>query len=862
MTEPVNLSWEMTLPVKSRAAAWRVFADTDRFNRAAGLGFSFEEAVGPDGRVHRVGAVRRMGLTLKWIDDPFQLVAPEWFRSVRRFLNGPLKRLTTTVHLRRVDAGVRLTYEVELQARNWLARPLVALDARTSIQPMLDRNLQAAASQLGESPQPFDVPPPLSSSGERLLGRLDGLVVADRLRHLLRHGSLRDQDRLRPLALARAWKLDSEQVVRDLMAAVERGVLEVRFDLICPSCLGAKNRPTRFDLTPGEWHCASCRITYDGSFPDSVEVSLRPTAAVRDFEVPLDCVHSPSHTPHILARTLLAGGAETTWRVHLKPGAYRLVTEPPSGAASVEVRPGLRADAMAIDVHPDGVVPPILRAGPGPVEIALRSRLDEPVHVMLMERWRPLDALTAGRLLELPEARGLLPDAALPPGLDLATRRVALLVVDGRARPALLDGLRDATTGTHDNETVDLDRVDAPARGPIVCVKSEGCWIGAWPDAQGALDAARRLLPAPHLALALDLGGVSIVRDRGRATLSGLVVDRAIAAARRLGVGRLGMPGAALEDPELASALTRAGLRVVRAPGSDLAWVPTPAPPPDPESELPLMVGGRYDVGEELGRGGMGAVYAARDRDTGQDVVVKALLPDFAIDPSHVQRFFWEARVAARIDHPNTVRVLDHGLQQATAWLVMERLHGQELRERLLDVDRVPVDTAVTWALGVLEGLAAAHEAGIVHRDVKPANVFLCREPRPDHPKVLDFGIAVAVEDELADEDDVILGTPRYLAPEQVDRLPLDGRADLYAVGLVLYEMVSNAFPFEASSARALAFARLAKDPAPLSEVAPEVPDAVAGVIMKALATDRTDRWSSASEMADALRRALDGEAP
>lgn len=854
MLEPIHLAWELTLNTRSMRAAWAVFADTDRFNRAAGLGFSFSEEMDDQGRIVRIGQVKRLGMLLQWVDEPFEFVRPEWFRSVRRFRNGPLAKLTTTVHLRRSTKGIHLTYEVDLESAHWVARPVVLLDAKGSIEPMLDKTLRAAASQFDDAPEEYAPTPPLPEDAD--LSPLDDLTIGGRLADFLRHGDLRDQDRIRPLLLAKKWHIDEDFVIGEVLAAVRAGVLEPRFDLLCPSCLGAMNRMKTLDLRPRDLHCNSCNIGYDGSFPDSIEVTFRPTDRVRPIEVPTDCVHSPVRTRHVVARSLVRTGAEVTWRGTLRAGAYRLHVEPfIGGEASLEVRPGLRAHAVAIDLTEEGVQPAILRLGPGPVEIAVRSRLPLDVRVQLEKRWRPPHVLTVGRLLEREGVEDLFPKGILPRRLERTTRRAAVLVVDGRADKAALEFVGRKLTPRDPDETYDIEA--AHDTHPLLCHQADGCWIGLFDHAHAALEAAQVLLPSPHLALAVDIGTISLV-PRGTGQLpGGRIIDRVIRAARQMGVGRLGLAPEALADTELATAIERTGLPLVQAEGGELVWLRTPTTPPRPGLSAPSRVGGRYTLGPELARGGMGVVHEATDEKTGQDVVVKLLLPEFSMVPEHVQRFYWEARIAARIDHPHTVRVFDYGVTNGIVWLVMERLLGRELLDALTETGTLPVEQAVRIAIAVLHGLHAAHTRGVVHRDVKPSNVFLCTDPEPGHPKVLDFGIAITAEDDLEEDPNVVLGTPRYMAPEQVGRAALDGRADLYAVGLVLYEMLSGDVPFKAPDVRSLAFQRLTKDPAPLSQVAPEVPDAIAQVVMRALRVAPEDRFTDARQMAEALRDAL-----
>ncbi|MFK7931430.1 MAG: protein kinase [Myxococcota bacterium] len=851
MAEAVHLTWERTLPTRSLRAAWAVFSNTDRFNRAAGLGFDFRTEVDEHGNIVQVGTVKRLGMRIEWVDEPFEFVAPDWFRSVRHFRTGPLKRLTTTVHLRRSTDAVHLQYDIALVPAHWAARPIILLDAKTSIRPMVERTIDQAASQLGQDPKPYAMPTPLDGNAEQLVRSLADLAIGDRIGHTLRTGDLRTQDRLQPLKLAAHWGIDEDVVVRDMLTAVERGVLALRFDLLCPVCQGANNRRDSVDLHASKVHCPSCNIAFDGTFPDSVEVSFRPTPQVRAFEVPVDCVNSPAHNPHVLARKHLPKGGEVTWRGPLSVGAYRLDAPNLEHGASIEVRAGLRPMNAALDLGKDCFSPRILRIGPGEVEIAIRSRLPHDTTVQLERRGHSPTALTAGRLLEIPGASQMLPRTALPKTLGVSVKRVGLLAVEGRDAPksvkrAVRSLLRNSAGVPNETFMMDEGRIT-----PVAWAEVRGCWVGAYPSAQAALDAARTLLPNVDLAIAIDAGPVSILGQRDRQAPHGAVVDRVLAAARRLGVGRLGLDVSALDSVDVEAAITRCPLPLNRVEGAPIAWLNVPSAPVHPNAPPPSMVGGRYVMGAELARGGMGVVHQAVDQTTGEDVVVKTLLPELAADPAHTQRFFWEARITSRLDHPHAVQVYDYGADGPHAWLVMERLFGEELYQRLHRVRPLPAPQAVRIALAVLDALTAAHDEGVVHRDVKPANIFLCNQPSTDHAKLLDFGIAKAAGDDFEDDPNVIIGTPRYLSPDQVRREPLDGRSDLYTVGLLLYEMLAGDIPFQADNARELAFMRLETAPRPLPS---RVPEPLAAVVGKALAVDKEQRWPSAKAMACALR--------
>jgi serine/threonine-protein kinase len=264
------------------------------------------------------------------------------------------------------------------------------------------------------------------------------------------------------------------------------------------------------------------------------------------------------------------------------------------------------------------------------------------------------------------------------------------------------------------------------------------------------------------------------------------------------------------------------------------------------------VIGERYEVGPLLGRGGMAEVYAGTDRRLGRPVAVKLLTPEMAARPDVRTRFEAEARAAASLSHPNVVAVYDTGDHEGVPYIVMERLPGETLADRIaagpLEVGRVR-----TMADEVLDALGTAHAAGLVHRDVKPANILLTADGRT---KVADFGIAKSAE--AARDGDLtgtgqLLGTPAYLAPERMDGAPASPRADLWAVGVVLYETLTGTRAFPGETPLAIARAVESGDHESLREVRPDLDPVLAAAVERAMDPDPARRFSSAGEMAAAL---------
>jgi serine/threonine-protein kinase len=266
------------------------------------------------------------------------------------------------------------------------------------------------------------------------------------------------------------------------------------------------------------------------------------------------------------------------------------------------------------------------------------------------------------------------------------------------------------------------------------------------------------------------------------------------------------------------------------------------------------MLSGRYQIQEEIGRGGMARVYRAADTVLGRTVAVKVLNEDSAGDPAFVERFRREARAAARLNHPNVVAVFDTGSDGAVHFIVMEYVEGRTLAQVM--VDEAPLDPA--RAAGIARSIAAAlsfaHAEGLVHRDIKPANVMITPAGQV---KVMDFGIARLSTSHTITQASTVFGTAAYLAPEQAQGLRVDGRADVYALGVVLYEMLAGRVPFVADSAVAVASKHVLEEPLPPSALRADVPPALEAVAMRALQKDPADRFAGAAEMAGALDATL-----
>ncbi len=274
-----------------------------------------------------------------------------------------------------------------------------------------------------------------------------------------------------------------------------------------------------------------------------------------------------------------------------------------------------------------------------------------------------------------------------------------------------------------------------------------------------------------------------------------------------------------------------------------------------PGDPVGALIGGRYRITALIATGGMARVHQARDEVLGRDVAVKILHEHLVTDEAFVERFRHEAIAAARLSHPFIVSIFDTVSETGpdgviVEAIVMELVHGTTLRRRLDDVGTLETSEAIAVGAQVADALEAAHRARVVHRDIKPANILLSTDGRV---LVADFGIAKAAEGHDLTAEGSMLGTAKYLAPEQVEGSPVDGRSDVYALGVVLYEALTGRVPFHADTDTGTALVRLHSAPLRLRQIRADIPADIEQVVLRAMARHPADRFDDAAQMRAAL---------
>ena len=266
---------------------------------------------------------------------------------------------------------------------------------------------------------------------------------------------------------------------------------------------------------------------------------------------------------------------------------------------------------------------------------------------------------------------------------------------------------------------------------------------------------------------------------------------------------------------------------------------------------------GRYEVIGELGQGAMGVVYKARDPLIDREVAIKTINLSLAMEErdEYEARFYQEAKAAGRLSHPNIVTIYDVGRSEDIAYIAMEYLHGRELRDILNETKLLPISEVLAIVIQVAQGLAYAHEHDIVHRDVKPSNVMIVRD---GHAKITDFGIARMASAAVRTQTGMVLGSPKYMSPEQVLGKEIDRRSDIFSLGVMLYEMLTGQVPFIGENVNAIMYQTLNTIPATPSSANPAVPEMLDYILAKALAKDLDARYQNARDLADDLKACSD----
>ncbi len=439
-------TWQVDRPAE---AMWSVLADTARLNEASGLPrHQIEETAQADGSVLFTGRARIGPVALAWREKPVNWVFGQWFEHCRYFSRGPLSLLCARLQVTPQGGGCRVEYSVEAAPANALGRLLLATGFFAAIGRSYARMVRdAAAFAGGERETPFDYRAPkpeadVEARAERLVAEVEatphGHGLARRLADLVLAGQEVDLWHIRPLALARRWKVEARPAIEACLQAVKAGLLELRWDLLCPRCRVAKAWTGSLDRLPKGAHCPSCNIDYDADFSRNVEACFRPSPALRKLESGEYCLFGPLSTPHIKLQIHLEPGESRAVPAVLAAGPYRLRTLEPGPECEIEHDGGGFPEVILREerVEPGG------RGDPG--QVLLANRCARPRVVIVEDRSWTRDCLTADRVTALQAFRDLFSGEVLRPGDEVAIAQVTLMFTDLKGSTALYERIGDA----------------------------------------------------------------------------------------------------------------------------------------------------------------------------------------------------------------------------------------------------------------------------------------------------------------------------------------------------------------------------------------------------------------------------------
>jgi class 3 adenylate cyclase len=441
-------TWHVEQPAE---AMWAVLADTARLNEATRLPrHQIEETPLPDGSVRFVGRARIGPIALEWREKPVNWVFGQWFEHCRYFSRGPLASLCARLQVTPEQGGAasRIDYRVEAAPANWLGSLMLATGFFPAIERGYAKSVAEAADFVGgarETPFAFQAPaasPEVKARVDRLVAEIEatphGHGLARRLADLVLQGQEVDLWHIRPLALAKRWHSGAVATVETCLQAVRAGLLELRWDLLCPRCRVAKSWVGTLDRLPKGAHCPSCNIDYDADFSKNVEAGFRPSAALRKLESGEYCLFGPSSTPHIKLQIQLDPGEARRLPAALAPGSYRLRTLEPGPECAIEYAGGGFPEVILAGDRVEAGAPAV--AG----EVALVNRSDRSLVAIVEDRSWLADCLTADRVTALQAFRDLFSGDVLRPGDEVAIAQVTLMFTDLKGSTALYERIGDA----------------------------------------------------------------------------------------------------------------------------------------------------------------------------------------------------------------------------------------------------------------------------------------------------------------------------------------------------------------------------------------------------------------------------------
>ncbi|MDF1792661.1 MAG: adenylate/guanylate cyclase domain-containing protein [Thalassobaculaceae bacterium] len=588
--------WEFDHPPE---VIWPLLSDTARFNEAAGLPkHRIRQEEQPDGTVRFFTEAKVGPVLLAWEEVPVEWVTDRWFRHERRFSRGPIAVLIAHAELEATPGGCRCVYRMEAAPANLIGRLLLATSFFSSTEKSFSalvedvRRFAAGASERVFTPKRAPLDPVRRQRLERIVADINaspnGHNLGNRLADYVLEAQETDLIRIRPRRLAREWREDSLAVTELCLEAVRDGLLESRWDLLCPRCRGAKLTAHSLDQVPDAAHCESCNITYDRDFSRNVELSFQPAPAVRPVQDGEFCLFGPMSMPHVILQVTLEAGDARTVPADLAAAAYRYRTLETGGQCDVEI---------------DGPAPAVVvagaevRAGPpsAPDTVTLENRGEVRRTLVVESRAWVAEALTAHEVTTLQAFRDLFSNAVLHPGDQVSIAQIALMFTDLQGSTALYERIGDASAYHLVREHFAyLGRIVRGHRGAIVKTIGDAV-MAAFAEPSDAVRAAIAVQKGTQAfnreqggeAISIKIGvhaGASIaVTLNDRLDYFGSMVNLAARVQGLAAGGEVVVSGQLAEDPSVAPLVTagrreRARVRglaepveVVRLPGDPVA---------------------------------------------------------------------------------------------------------------------------------------------------------------------------------------------------------------------------------------------------------------------------------------------------
>lgn len=439
--------WNFSQPV---SALWPALADTARFNEAAGLPkHKVEEVTQPDGSVRFFAKAKKGPFDLAWEEIPVEWVNGQWFRHDRVFSKGPIKLLSATLHLEPDGvSGARGHYTLEATPANILGTALLKTAFFSSVEKTfttLARSAEAWAANTRDTPFDASAPALAPEACNRLNSMLSRIAetendhgLSQRLADWMLTAQEVDLERIRPLELARRWNTDERMATEMCLQSVKEGLLQLRWDLLCPRCRGAKLTATSLDRLPSGAHCGSCNIDYDRNFSRNVELTFHPSPAIREILSGEFCLFGPMSTPHVKVQIALEPGETRTVPADIAPGDYRLRTLEIGGQSDISHDGGPFPEALIESSEVRAESPATDNT------VCATNKTDQRRTLIIESRDWVKDALTAERVTTLQTFRDLFSDQVLRPGDEVGISQVTLMFTDLRGSTALYERVGDA----------------------------------------------------------------------------------------------------------------------------------------------------------------------------------------------------------------------------------------------------------------------------------------------------------------------------------------------------------------------------------------------------------------------------------